>query len=94
MKIKQKATIGDAVLELVCREYFVKHRLDLHLKRLIVSNKNLYRVAKGLDIAKDGLADKTGGTVMEAFIYEMYDSKGLNHVREFIIKIIIEDGTQ
>ena len=32
-----------------------------------------------------------GGTVMEAYLYDMYKAKGLEYVREFITKKIIED---
>ena len=100
--------LGDSVLELVVREYSIKKFPENDIgsiskfKSMIVSDKSLSRIGKGIDlgnylllgrgedVAGGRLRDSIIAAALEAVIGAIYLDGGLEQARLFVLKKVIE----
>lgn len=98
------ATIGDSLLSFLVLDYLYEHKIastmeDLtNWKSLIQTNKILDKMGKKIfESNKEILAQKndlngkkTYATILEAYVYAMYKSEGLDATKAFINQAVIQ----
>lgn len=94
--LKERALIGDSIIDLVCREYIVANRYNAHILGLMVSNKRLTMVGLKLGMFRDKMprTPHAGGTYIESYVYFLYMisfAEAKEWIIEHIVKPVIKD---
>lgn len=94
MNKKQLAYLGDALCQFIVGEHILGKDLPISMVQQIVSNKNMKRGARALDIQVNNCTVHEAGTRYEAHVAEFFYENGLKKTRSMVIDSLVHKGFQ
>ena len=94
MNKQQLAYLGDAICQLIVGEHILGKDLPISIVQQIVSNKNMKRGARALEIQVENCTVHEAGTRYEAHVAEFFYEHGLKKTRSMVIDSLVNKGFQ